>query len=66
MARLGIDFGTTNTVAAVHDRGMFCVVNHRVASSAGTVIQEVFSSSILIEPDPLIQTEHSVETRRGW
>jgi len=51
MARLGIDFGTTNTVAAVYDRGMFCVVNHRVASSAGTVIQEVFSSSILIEPD---------------
>jgi len=50
MAKLGIDFGTTNTVAAVYDRGMFCVVNHRMASSAGTVVQEVFPSSILIDP----------------
>ncbi len=49
MARLGIDFGTTNTVAAAHDRGMFCAVNHQIASASGTFVQELFPSTILID-----------------
>ena len=51
MARLGIDFGTTNTVAAVHDRGMFCIVNHQLPSASGTFVQEVFPSTILVDAD---------------
>lgn len=50
MARLGIDFGTTNTVAVVHDRGVFSAVLHQAATGAGTIVQEVFPSAILIEP----------------
>lgn len=49
MARLGIDFGTTNTVVVAHDRGVFSAVLHQAATGAGTVVQEVFPSSILIE-----------------
>lgn len=49
MARLGIDFGTTHTVAVVHDRGVFSVVLHRVDTGAGSIVQEVFPSAILIE-----------------
>jgi molecular chaperone DnaK (HSP70) len=49
MARLGIDFGTTNTVAMVHDRGMFSVVLHATKTRAGTIVQEVYPSAILIE-----------------
>lgn len=49
MARLGIDFGTTNTVAVIHDRGMFSVVLHRADTGAGTVVQDVFPSAILID-----------------
>ncbi len=48
MARLGIDFGTTNTVVMMHDRGIFSVVHHAVKTGAGTIVQEVFPSSILI------------------
>ena len=49
MARLGIDFGTTNTVVAIYDRGLFSIVHHKAKTRAGTVIQEVFPSAILIE-----------------
>jgi molecular chaperone DnaK (HSP70) len=49
MARLGIDFGTTNTVAVVHDRGVFSVVLHRIETGAGTIVQEIYPSAILIE-----------------
>ena len=49
MARLGIDFGTTNTVAVLHDRGLLAVVLHEAKTKAGNVVQEVFPSAILIE-----------------
>ena len=46
MARLGIDFGTTNTVAVVADRGQLPIVLHRVATSAGEVVQELYPSIV--------------------
>ncbi|UCD48879.1 MAG: Hsp70 family protein [Phycisphaerales bacterium] len=49
MARLGIDFGTTNTVATIHDRGIFTTVLHQALTRAGTVTQETFPSAILID-----------------
>ena len=51
MARMGIDFGTTNTVVVVHDRGLFNVVGHEVNTAAGLVMREVFPSSIVVEKD---------------
>ncbi|MBN1491452.1 MAG: Hsp70 family protein [Phycisphaerae bacterium] len=48
MARLGVDFGTTNTVVMMHDRGMFSAVLHSSRTRAGTVVQEVFPSAILM------------------
>jgi len=52
MARLGIDFGTTNTVAVAHDRGMFSVVLHEADTGAGRIVQEVLPSAILLGPQP--------------
>lgn len=49
MARLGIDFGTTNTVAVIHDRGMLTEVLHGAETAAGTIVQPLFPSAILIE-----------------
>jgi len=49
MARLGIDFGTTNTVAMIHDRGMICEVLHSAKTGAGTIVQSIFPSAILID-----------------
>lgn len=49
MARLGIDFGTTNTVAVIHDRGVFSIVLHRAETGAGTIVQEMYPSAILID-----------------
>lgn len=49
MARLGIDFGTTNTVAVIHDRGMFSVVLHETDTGAGRIVQELFPSAILVD-----------------
>lgn len=46
MARLGIDFGTTNTVVVLSDRGHYPVVPHKVSTAAGDVIEEVFPSLI--------------------
>ena len=51
MARLGVDFGTTNTVAVVEDRGLFSVVNHEAHTASGTIVQDVFPSTILIDQD---------------
>lgn len=51
MARLGIDFGTTNTVAMIHDRGMICEVLHSAKTGAGTIVQPIFPSAILIDKD---------------
>jgi molecular chaperone DnaK len=56
MARLGIDFGTTNTKAVIHDRGLFPIVLHQAQTAAGTIVQEVFPSAIFIEK----------ESRRCW
>ena len=50
MAKLGIDFGTTNTVAVIADRGLFSVVRHEAQTAGGTIVQEVFPSSILVDP----------------
>lgn len=49
MARLGIDFGTTNTIAVLHDRGIYSVIRHRSETQAGTIVQELYPSAILIE-----------------
>jgi molecular chaperone DnaK (HSP70) len=49
MARLGIDFGTTNTVAMIHDRGLLSEVLHAVKTGAGTIVQPIFPSAILID-----------------
>ena len=51
MARIGIDFGTTNTKAVIHDRGLFSVVLHQAQTTAGTIAQEVFPSAILIDKE---------------
>ncbi|NLH18231.1 MAG: Hsp70 family protein [Phycisphaerae bacterium] len=50
MVRLGIDFGTTNTVAAIFDRGLFSVVLHQAQTRRGTIVQEIFPSAILVYP----------------
>ena len=44
MARLGIDYGTTNTVVVAGDRGRYPVVPHLTDTGAGTVIRDVFPS----------------------
>ncbi len=49
MARLGIDFGTTNSIGVIHDRGLFSVVLHEAKTGAGKIVQEVFPSAILTE-----------------
>lgn len=49
MARLGIDFGTTNTVAVASDGGRFPVVLHSIPTRAGEVVEEVFPSAIWID-----------------
>jgi molecular chaperone DnaK (HSP70) len=49
MARLGIDFGTTNTVAMIHDRGIISEVLHSAKTGAGTIVQPIFPSAILID-----------------
>lgn len=51
MAKLGIDFGTTNTVAVIADRGHYPIVLHRVSSAAGDVVEEVFPSVIWHESE---------------
>jgi molecular chaperone DnaK (HSP70) len=44
MARLGIDYGTTNTVVVCADRGRYPLVPHITDSSIGRIAREVFPS----------------------
>jgi len=49
MAILGIDFGTTNTVVSLSDRGNFPVVTHSIQTRMGVVHHETFPSAIYLE-----------------
>jgi molecular chaperone DnaK (HSP70) len=49
VARLGIDFGTTNTVVVCSDRGRYPVVPHGVDTAIGRVVTEVFPSLVAYE-----------------
>ncbi len=51
MARLGIDYGTTHTVAVSSDRGRYPVVPHVVETAIGPVSSEVYPSLIVQEED---------------
>ena len=44
MARLGIDYGTTNTVVVCSDRGRYPLVPHITDTSIGRMAREVFPS----------------------
>ncbi|MFH2002872.1 MAG: Hsp70 family protein, partial [Planctomycetota bacterium] len=44
MVRLGIDYGTTNTVAVLYDRGHYPVVLHATDTAIGPISREVFPS----------------------
>ena len=46
MAIVGVDFGTTNTVLSLHDRGTFPVVPHTIQTRIGRVSHEAFPSTI--------------------
>jgi len=46
MVRLGIDFGTTNTVVVCSDRGRYPLVPHVAETSIGPVARETFPSLI--------------------
>jgi len=43
---LGIDFGTTNTVVALSDRGSFPIVQHTIKTRIGKVSHDVYPSTI--------------------
>ena len=49
MARLGIDFGTTNTVVVCSDRGRYPVIPHVVETAIGQVVRDVFPSLLAYE-----------------
>lgn len=49
MARLGIDYGTTNTVAVCADRGRYPLVPHITDTSIGRVAREVFPSMFVYD-----------------
>jgi molecular chaperone DnaK len=49
MARLGVDFGTTNTVVVASDRGRYPLVPQVVETSIGQVMREVFPSLMAYE-----------------
>ena len=46
MARLGIDLGTTNTVAVASDRGRYVAVPHVIETSVGHITRETFPSLV--------------------
>lgn len=49
MARLGIDFGTTNTVVVCSDRGRYPVVPHVTDTAIGQVVRDVFPSLLAFD-----------------
>ncbi len=49
MARLGIDFGTTNTVVVCSDRGRYDVVPHFVQTAIGRVVRDIFPSLVAFD-----------------
>jgi molecular chaperone DnaK (HSP70) len=49
MARLGVDFGTTNTVVVCSDRGRYPIVPHTTETSIGRVVNDVFPSLLAYE-----------------
>lgn len=49
MARLGIDYGTTNTVVVCADRGRYPLVPHITDTSIGRVAREVFPSMFVYD-----------------
>jgi molecular chaperone DnaK len=49
MARLGIDFGTTNTVVVASDRGRYPVVPHARDTAIGRVVRDVFPSLVVYD-----------------
>jgi molecular chaperone DnaK len=51
MARLGIDFGTTNTVVVASDRGRYPVVPHAHDTAIGRVVRDVYPSLVVYECD---------------
>jgi molecular chaperone DnaK (HSP70) len=51
MARLGIDFGTTNTVAVASDRGRYPVVPHARDTTIGRIVRDVFPSLVAYDYD---------------
>ncbi len=51
MARLGIDFGTTNTVVVCSDRGRYPVVPHTVETAIGRVVRDIFPSIVAYDHD---------------
>jgi molecular chaperone DnaK (HSP70) len=46
MARIGIDFGTTNTVVVASDRGRYPVVPHAADTAIGRIVRDVFPSLV--------------------
>ncbi len=46
MARIGIDFGTTNTVVVASDRGRYPVVPHGADTAIGRVVRDIFPSLV--------------------
>jgi molecular chaperone DnaK (HSP70) len=49
MSRLGIDYGTTNTVVVCSDRGYYPVVPHTVQTAVGTVASPIFPSVAVLD-----------------
>jgi molecular chaperone DnaK (HSP70) len=47
--RLGIDYGTTNTVVVCSDRGRYPVVPHLTETAIGPVVREVFPSAAVYD-----------------
>ena len=49
MARLGIDYGTTNTVVVCADRGRYPLIPHLTDTSIGRIAREVFPSLMVLD-----------------
>ena len=46
MGRIGIDFGTTNTVVVASDRGRYPVVPHAADTAIGRIVRDVYPSLV--------------------